>query len=135
MYPPPSQRHGEQADGRTFRIGQKYACEFVAFSVPDTFNDRQVLNNLRKAIPSIITNLNNEIFGPLSEMSAVNEEEEVELTIGQWVQHEGRLYPANDERVPAGLPILEGQAIIDQILSNTMGIPFEWPTGADGEDE
>jgi len=81
--PPPAQRVGDQAGSRVHRIGQEFTCELVTLLTKDTFNDRQILNNIRKAVPSIISLLNSHMFKP---SLAMDSDDAVELGLGDWVE-------------------------------------------------
>lgn len=61
--PPPSQQHGAQCAGRVYRLGQEETVELVTLNVENTFSDRQIRNNLRKATPGALASLNSTIFG------------------------------------------------------------------------
>lgn len=125
--PPPSQQIGAQSCARIHRLGgqEDQIVEFVTFLTKKTFNERQVQNNLRKAIPGVLASLNNSIFGV--NISTNDETDDLELDIGEWVQWEGRLVKANDPRLEQnhGLPILSGMDVVHQISDTEMGTPLD----------
>lgn len=61
--PPPSRSVGEQAGARLHRVGQTEIVDLVTLSTKGTFNDSQVLNNLRKAAPGMLTQPSENVFG------------------------------------------------------------------------
>lgn len=60
---PLSQPIIEQADHRQRRIGAKKHVISYSLSVPNTFNDRQLQNIIAKALPSIVSGLNETLVG------------------------------------------------------------------------
>jgi hypothetical protein len=121
MDPPPSQPLGDSAAARVHRLGQTEPVEVVTLTVPNTFNDRQIQNNLRKAIPNVMAMMDSTIFG--AETGGDVLEEENELQTGKWVNFKGRLILADDPEVAAlDLPVLQGMDLVKQILFNKMGV-------------
>jgi hypothetical protein len=120
MDPPPSQPLGDSAAARAHRLGQTEPVEVVIMTVPQTFNDRQIQNNLRKAIPNVMAMMDRTIFG--AEVGGGEATEEEELHVGRWVNYQGRLVPADEPGVAGlNLPVLEGMDLVKQILYNKMG--------------
>jgi hypothetical protein len=117
--PPPSQPLGDWAAARVHRLGQTEPVEVVTMTVPHTFNDRQIQNNLRKAIPNVMAMMDQTIFG--AEVGGGEATEEAELHVGRWVNYQGRLVPADEPGVAGlNLPVLEGMNLVKQILYNKM---------------
>lgn len=66
-----------------------------------------------------------EIFKPTF---VVDNDDGLELELGDWVEFEGKLIRSTDDRLPPnhGQPILKGMDVIRRILSNQMGVPLRW---------
>lgn len=77
--------------------------EVVTLSVRKTFNDRQVQVNLRKALPGVLSlmNDNTSIFGISLTRGA--DEQITSLELGEWVLFEDKLVHASDPRVASGM--------------------------------
>lgn len=109
---PPSLGVGLQAAARVRRVGQTELTELSTFVLLKSFNDRQVQNNLRKAIPGIMASLDNSIFKATLERSPEDPDETV-MAIADWVVYGGRSVQA-------------AEVVVRKILSETMGIPISW---------
>lgn len=122
--PPPSQQHGAQWVARVQRVGQEEVVELVTLNVEQTFNDRQNSNNLRKATAETLASLNSTIFG--GDILSTNDQEEVSLEVGDWVQYNNQLHRTGDPIPPAGhnLPTISGFDLIIQVISNQKGTPI-----------
>lgn len=133
---PLSRAQRDQADHRIRRWGQEkdrwnesYDCTSWATQVKDTFNDRQWLNNLRKAYPSVLTELNKYIFNYQLRENAIGQ---VELEIPNWVKFRGRFLRDNDPRLegpdvtPDDIEIANPEELMEWIADLERGkdIPF-----------
>jgi hypothetical protein len=97
---PSSQLELNQAP-RVHRPGISGPVEVVTYDTPKNINDRQLKNNLRQAFPGTMAMVDNSIFGSHvggEEVSSSLDEEEV-IQVGTWVRFNGRIIPADDERV------------------------------------
>jgi hypothetical protein len=136
---PPSEPIGAQAGARVHRLGVPGPVEVVTHYTPKSINDRQLKNNLRKAFPGTMAMMDNSIFGPHvggEEASASLDEEEV-IQIGTWVRFNGRIVPADDERVrDLDLKRLKGTKVVQAILEQKMDVPGSYgAVGSDGEED
>ncbi|KAK5075487.1 hypothetical protein LTR64_001694 [Lithohypha guttulata] len=133
---PLSRAQRDQADHRIRRWGQEkdrwnepYDCTSWATQVKDTFNDRQWLNNLRKAYPSVLTELNKYIFNYQLRENAIGQ---VELEIPNWVKFRGRFLRDNHPQLeepdvtPDDIEIANPEELMDWIADLERGkeIPF-----------
>lgn len=85
----------EQAIGRLRRIGQKFTVERFELSVESSFQDRQSMNLLMKALPGAIAELAMNVY----EYDQLDEDGEKEFSVGDWYLIGGELVQGPDPRV------------------------------------
>jgi hypothetical protein len=66
--------------------------------------------------------MDKEIFGI---EQSVDEDGDIVINLKDWAQYEGKISSASDPRA-ASLPVLKGVQIVNEILQNKLGIPFDW---------
>lgn len=134
--PPPSKAIGEQAGARIHRVGQEEVVDLVTFSTKGSFNDRQYTNNLRKAMPGLLASLNQRLFGRDVAVDVDPDDEEAIPDLGEWVNWNGTLVPADSPELPEnhGIQHLAGWEVLNQILSDQMGTPFAFDPVVDDDE-
>ncbi|EZF68463.1 hypothetical protein A7C99_4982 [Trichophyton rubrum] len=60
--PPTSKASQDQAIGRVKRLGQTHVVHVYEIRVRDSFNIRQVISNITKAVPALVADLNSRAF-------------------------------------------------------------------------
>lgn len=91
---PMSRQTRESLDGRLRRVGQENDVLSYDISMRRTFNERQLQNNLGKAIPGLMSELNQSIF----DIGQDDQAGDLSYTVGDWVIVKGVLMPATDPR-------------------------------------
>ena len=92
-----------QAVGRVRRLGNPYPVVYVwEYCVPDSFNDRLIQLNLKKALPGIMAELIRQLF------HSKGEEDDESMDLGDWIAYNGKLTAADAPEVQAlHLPLLK----------------------------
>lgn len=125
---PMSRAIRDQADHRFRRFGQRNVVFSWGLSMSNTINDRQILNNLAKAAPGIMSELNSSIF----EIDKITDDNNVTFSLGKWVILDDKLVPFSHPKVAAaGLDesaILDPSSVIKQILCEEYGTWVEIET-------
>ncbi|KAK5065222.1 hypothetical protein LTR84_001060 [Exophiala bonariae] len=97
---------------RIHRVGQTKTVELIPFATKSTFNGRQVLNNLKKAVPGLLASLNSNLFGQdiACDDEDAGDDWANDLQLGDWVELGGVLVPADDPgiRADAEVEVLTG---------------------------
>ena len=114
-----------QAEHRFRRIGAKRDVISWNLSVKYTFNDRQTLNKLRKAIPNTAAELNSRIFD-----IKTGAEPDQEFSLGQWVSWNGKIMHPDDSRIVLGPgdtapELLSPEDVMMALLEEEEGNVFE----------
>lgn len=111
--PPPNASMEQQVIGRVKRVGQRRCIRIIRLSVKNSFNDCQNANLIVKALPSLMAELNLDIWG---------KEEDDEVVLGDYVIHKAELVPANHPSVLGlGLAVLEPDELLIQIQRQLLG--------------
>jgi hypothetical protein len=114
--PPPSKPIGDQAGARIHRVGQDHPVQLITLTTKNSFNERQILNNLRKAIPGLLASLNQNLFG-VDIIGVADKDSQLKPDLGQWVKFQGRWLPIGDPLLPIGhnLPVHEGWDFVEEV--------------------
>jgi len=92
----------------------------MEFSLKNTFNDRLVELNFRKASPGLMATRNVQLFRKQGEGSDVQTADDAD--IGDWVLVNDRLIRADDDEVKnRGLPTLTANEFLRYIIRTTRG--------------
>lgn len=120
--PPPSKAIGEQAGARIHRLGQRKDVELVTFSTASTFNDRQLCNNIRKAMPGLVANMATKVFG--EGLNTAGDDPDTITNLGKWVLHRGAMLRYDSDSLPLNhnLPVLQGSEVLRNLLQLQMGV-------------
>ena len=117
--PPSSEPCGVQAIGRVRRFGNPSEVVYVyEYYGKDTFNDRLVQLNIRKVLPSIMTELDRRTFsGATTESSAApRDDDEVEIDLGRWVLHKDKLYSEREYELDPNSKFLTPEELLAVIV-------------------
>ena len=114
-----------QAIGRVRRLGQTHVVKVYDYRVLDSFNMRQAVTNLSKAVPGMIAELNKAIFNVGIDDAGDN------ISLGRWERtDDGRLVPStraeedddsSDEEQSA---VLSGDDVVMTIMNIMKGEPL-----------
>lgn len=107
-----------QAIGRVRRLGNPSEVVFVyEYSVKDSFNEKQVMSNIEKAIPGAMAILNKRMF-----YNYDDEDDEEDVDLDDWILRDGRLILAQEvDYQKLGLKILSAEELITFILKRERG--------------
>jgi hypothetical protein len=118
--PAPSEGVRQQGIGRVRRKGAKKWCRHICLRNANSFNTQQAAMSLLKSLPALLTQLNLEMWG--------NDEDSADedRILGDYVKHNGRLYPAKDPAVAnLSLPPLDPDTLLLHIQQTLLGQELE----------
>jgi len=121
---PISKPVGDQANGRQGRLGAHEDVIVYTLGVTGTFNDRQYTNSLAKALPSVITELNEDLFAVKVTQDDVGD---FEVSVGEFVRADGRITPYGSDmhRNASRVAAVTTTEIADALLDMARGRPVE----------
>lgn len=107
------------------RVGQLYYVVVVEYAVQSSFNDYQITNNLKKAIPGIMSELNRRLIsGGHSETEEKGMESlDKAINLGRWTVHDGHLVKIDSlpEDLQADARTLEADELAKAIFEESRG--------------
>ena len=130
MKPPPSEAAAVQAAGRARRMGSPYKVVYVyEFFLMDSFNSKQMDRNMKKALPSLVAELNRHMF---SGANGEYYEEEGDLDLGVWCILDGKLVSGTDPRASSSKPV-EPEQLLTFMMGKMKGARYQMPDIHTGE--
>ncbi|EGD97711.1 hypothetical protein TESG_05112 [Trichophyton tonsurans CBS 112818] len=116
--PPTSKASQDQAIGRVKRLGQTHVVHVYEIRVRDSFNIRQVITNITKAVPALVADLNSRIFHiEEADMGGT-------IDLGEWAKlPNGRLVKRGEQEendIPDDM-WLQGDYVVTEILRTMQG--------------
>jgi len=121
---PPNKGIQDQAIGRLRRLNQPYTVEKFELSVEQSFQNRQIQNSLRKAIPGALAELSVDVEETNNRDAEEGDTEKKQYNIGDWYLVDGDLIQGPDPRVNH-LPVeqrLKPAQFVEAILDSQRGI-------------
>lgn len=114
---PRSEAVREQAISRVRRLGQNRIVKVYDIRVRQSFNVRQIRNNISKRFPTMVAELDSRVFP----VHLLHSESTVDL--GQWIQKpDGTVHKlTSDNRDIPGAKLLSGDSVVEALLDAMQG--------------
>ena len=118
--PAPCQGSRDQTVGRVRRKGQPKFCRHITLVTKNSFNTQQDAVTLLRSLPSLMTQLDLDVFGKR------DEEMDRDHALGDWVLYNNDLIPASDAQVAGkNLPVLDPDTLLMYISLKMAGQKLE----------